>query len=172
MELNNRFPENTMELLYLSSTLDPSHAFRSFNVDVICNLAEKFYPADFTHSDLYTLRMQLGYYKLSMDRSNFQNIDSISTLYCRLVETCLAEDFYLISRLIRLVLTLLVSTSTTKRAFSSMKFIKNRLRNKIENEFLTDCMIIYIERDFASSIDNNSIIDKFYSMKKCRIQLR
>ena len=172
MELNNRFPENTMELLYLSLALDPSHAFRSFNVDDICNLAEKFYPEDFTYSDLYALRIQLGYYKLSMDRSDFQNIDSISTLYRRLVETCLAEDFYLISRLIRLVLTLPVSTSTTERAFSSMKFIKNRLRNKIENEFLTDCMIIYIERDFASSIDNDSIVDEFYSMKKRRMQLK
>ena len=107
-----------------------------------------------------------------MDRSDFQNIDYISTLYRRLVETCLAEDFYLISRLIRLVLTLPISTSTTKRAFSSMKFIKNRLRNKIENEFLTDCMIIYIERDFASSIDNDSIVDEFYSMKKRRMQLK
>ena len=172
MELNNRFPENTMELLYLSSALDPSHAFRSFNVDDICNLVEKLYPGDFTHSDLYALRIELGYYKLSMDHSDFQNIDSISTLYRRLVETCLAEDFYLISRLIRLVLTLPVSTSTTERAFSSMKFIKNRLRNKIENEFLTDCMIIYIERDFASSIDNDSIVDEFYSMKKRRMQLR
>ena len=107
-----------------------------------------------------------------MDRSDFQNIDSISTLYRRLVETCLAEDFYLISRLIRLVLTLSVSTSTTERAFSSMKFIKNRLRNKIENKFLTDCMTIYIEKDFTSSIDNDSIIDEFYLMKKRRIQLR
>ena len=60
MELNNRFTENTMELLYLSSALDPSHAFRSFNVDDICNLAEKFYPEDFTYSCLYALRIELG----------------------------------------------------------------------------------------------------------------
>ncbi|KAF3457324.1 hypothetical protein FNV43_RR01981 [Rhamnella rubrinervis] len=67
MELNNRFPENTVELLCLSSALDPSHGFRSFNIDDICKLAEKFYPEDFTHSELYPLRIQLGYYKLSMD---------------------------------------------------------------------------------------------------------
>ena len=131
MELNNRFLENTMELLYLSSTLDPSHAFRSFKIDNICNLAEKFYPEDFTHFDLYALRIQLRYYKLSMDRSDFQNIDSISTLYRRLIETSLTNDFHLISRLIHSILTLHVSTSKTKRAFSSLKFIKNHSGHKI-----------------------------------------
>ena len=71
MELNNRFSKNTVELLYLSATLDPSHAFRSFKIDNICNLAEKFYPEDFTHFDLYALRIELGYYRLSMDHPDF-----------------------------------------------------------------------------------------------------
>ncbi|KAF3456004.1 hypothetical protein FNV43_RR00647 [Rhamnella rubrinervis] len=52
----------TVELLYLNSTLDHSHAFRSFKVDDICELAKKFYPEDFTYSDLYTLIIQLEYY--------------------------------------------------------------------------------------------------------------
>ena len=108
-----------------------------------------------------------------MDRClDFHHIDSISSLYRRLVETDLTYDYCLISRLICLVLTLPISTSTTERAFSSMKLIKNRLRNKIEDEFLANCMIIHIERDFASSIDNDLIVDEFYSMKKRRMQLR
>ena len=107
-----------------------------------------------------------------MDHPDLQNTDSISRLYRRLVETSLANDFHLISRLIHSILTLHVSTSKTKRAFSSLKFIKNQLQNKIENEFLTDCMIIHMERDFASSIDNDSIIDEFYSIKKFRAQFR
>ena len=31
----------------------------------------------------------------------------------------------------------------------------------MDNNFLTDCMIIYIEREIVDSIDVNSIIDKF-----------
>ena len=53
MEVNNRFPQNTMELLYLCTVLDPSCAFKSFKVENTCNLAEKFYFEDFTHYDLY-----------------------------------------------------------------------------------------------------------------------
>ena len=82
MELNNRFSKNTMEMLYLSTMLDPSHAFSSFKVNNICNIAEKFYPEDFTHSNLYALRIELGCYKLSMDHIDFQNINFISILYC------------------------------------------------------------------------------------------
>jgi len=46
-------------------------------------------------------------------------------------------------------MTLLVSIATSERYFSTMKIIKNMLKNKIEVEFLTSSMIIYIERDIA-----------------------
>jgi len=47
--------------------------------------------------------------------------------------------------LIRLVLTLLVSTATTERALSAMKHVKTVFCNKMEQEFLVDSMMIYIE---------------------------
>ena len=61
------------------------------------------------------------------------------------------------------MLTLYVSTATTERAFLIMKLIKTLLRNKMENEFLLDCMVIYIEREFIDIIDSDSIIDEFSS---------
>ncbi|XP_028104127.1 uncharacterized protein LOC114303186 [Camellia sinensis] len=47
-ELNNKFKEDVMELLVLSSALDPRDGYRSFKIEDICNLANKFYPMDFT----------------------------------------------------------------------------------------------------------------------------
>ena len=41
-------------------------------------------------------------------------------------------------------MTLHVSTTTMERAFSAMKIVKIRLRNKIGNDFLTDSLVIYI----------------------------
>ena len=73
--------------------------------------------------------------------------------------------------LIRLVLTLPVSTATTERAFSAMKHVKIVLRNKIEEEFLVDSMMIYIEREFLEDYDSDSTIDEFYSTKHRRVQL-
>ncbi|XP_042380071.1 uncharacterized protein LOC121972472 [Zingiber officinale] len=129
MELNTRFNESSVELLSLSTALDPKNSFESINIDDICKLAMKFYPEDFTNQDIIALK------------------------------------------LIHLVLMLPVSTATTERAFSAMKNVKTTLRNKMEDEFLEDCLTLYIERDLAKDIDIDSIIDEFYVSKSRRAQL-
>ena len=42
-----------------------------------------------------------------------------------------------------------------------MNLLKTRLRNKMDNDFLKDCMVIYIEREIVNSIDVDFIIDEF-----------
>ncbi|GMY39380.1 TTF-type domain-containing protein [Fagus crenata] len=102
----------------------------------------------------------------------FQNLTSLSELCRRLVETGKVSIYFLIDRLVRLVLTLPVSTATTERAFSAMKLVKTTLRNKMEDGFLADCLVIYIERELARNIDSNSIINDFYSIKNRRAPLK
>jgi hypothetical protein len=46
-ELNSRFSDGIVELLVLISALEPKDNFKSFKVDVIYKLAEKFYREDF-----------------------------------------------------------------------------------------------------------------------------
>jgi hypothetical protein len=43
-ELNNRFREHVMKLLILSTALSLKDAYKSFKIDDICNLVEKFNP--------------------------------------------------------------------------------------------------------------------------------
>lgn len=76
-----------------------------------------------------------------------------------------ADTHYLVDRLIRLILTLPVSTATTERSFSAMKLIKTRLCNKMEDEFLADSMMLYIEKEIADQFSTDSIIDEFKSKK-------
>ncbi|XP_025692312.1 uncharacterized protein [Arachis hypogaea] len=45
-ELNGRFNDNMVELLILSSTLDPRNNYKFFNVNKVCELVERFYPSD------------------------------------------------------------------------------------------------------------------------------
>jgi hypothetical protein len=92
-------------------------------------------------------------------------MSTISELYRGLAETNKSQHYHLIDMLIRLVLTLPVSTVTTERAFSAMKHVKTVLRNKMEEEFLADSIMIYIERELVKDIDSDSIIDEFYSTK-------
>ena len=66
------------------------------------------------------------------------------------------------------MLTLLVSTATTKRAFSTMKLLKTRFRNRVEDELLADNMIVYIEKEIAGNFTIEMIMDEFYSMNNRR----
>ncbi|KAI8563423.1 hypothetical protein RHMOL_Rhmol03G0110200 [Rhododendron molle] len=53
-----------------------------------------------------------------------------------------------------------------------MKFVKTRLRNTMEDDFLATFLITYIEKDIARSFDANSIIDAFNYMKERQIQFK
>ena len=52
MELNDRFTEQSIELLVLTTALDPKDQFKKFDIDKICVLAEKFYSEDFDASEV------------------------------------------------------------------------------------------------------------------------
>ncbi|KAM0893613.1 hypothetical protein ACQ4PT_024979 [Festuca glaucescens] len=169
-ELNSRFSVQSTELLILCTSLDPRNSFRSFNLENICLLATKFYPSDFSEHERDNLRCQLRHYELDVLRNQeFLNLSTIAELCQKLFETEKLTDYHLIDRLIRLVLTLPVSTATTERAFSAMKLVKSRLRNKMEDLFLRDCLIIYIEREIALTFTTDTIIDDFDARKKRRV---
>ncbi|XP_073151973.1 uncharacterized protein [Henckelia pumila] len=173
MELNNRFTEKSMELLTLCDALNPSDGFQSFSDSAICSLAKKFYPCDFSGDDMEHLRSQLNHYKLDVfEDPRFKNIYSLPELCRLLTETKKSKIYFMIDSLIRLVLTLPVSTATTESAFSGMKLLKTQLRNKMEQEYLNNAMILYIEREFARDIDLKYVIDRFDLLKNSRLQLK
>ena len=85
-----------------------------------------------------------------------------------LVKTRKCMIYHLINRLIWLILTLPVSTATTEHVFSAMKCVKTRLRNRMEDDYLTNFLITYIEKDIARGLYTNSIIDVFNNKKERR----
>jgi membrane-anchored glycerophosphoryl diester phosphodiesterase (GDPDase) len=74
--------------------------------------------------------------------------------------------YQLIYQVVVLVLTLPVSTATIERAFLVMNIVITRFHNKIEDEFLTDALNLYIEREIAATFSTDSNIDDFCDMKK------
>ncbi|KAL7230409.1 hypothetical protein ACSBR2_008819 [Camellia fascicularis] len=64
---------------------------------------------------------------------NFPNSE-IGDLTRKLVETKKDIVYPLVYLLVKLALILPVATATVERAFSAMKFIKNRLRNRMGDQ--------------------------------------
>ncbi|KAK9998134.1 hypothetical protein SO802_017737 [Lithocarpus litseifolius] len=169
-ELNHRFSKHAVELLNLSSALDPKEARKSFRSIDILLLVSKFYPKDFTNQEMTLLKTKVDHYEHNVVRHpDFKKLSSISELCQWLVKIRKSLFYPYIYRLITLVLTLSVSTATTERAFSAMNIIKNRLRNKKEDNFLMDSMILYIEKEIAAKFGTESIIDDFRDLKEHRV---
>ncbi|CAN0829480.1 Zinc finger MYM-type protein 1 [Linum grandiflorum] len=171
-ELESRFNETTVRLLQLGAALDPRDSFSSFNADHIYELAVEFYPQDFADHEQLLLRSQLPYYERHVVRNSDFKVPSLAKLLEMLVTRRLEEQYTMICRLIRLLLTLPVSTATTERAFSAMKFVKNDLRTKMADGFLADSLLMFIERDYTRQLDVESTIDEFARLKNRRVQLK
>ncbi|GJX12753.1 zinc finger MYM-type protein 1-like protein [Tanacetum coccineum] len=105
------------------------------------------------------------------NNKKLRKASTIAELCVSLVKTEKHETYYLFDRLIRLILTLPVSTATTERAFSAMKVCKNRLRNKMSDDFLGNSLVVYIEKEIAEKIDSQSVIENFKSLKGRRAEI-
>ncbi|XP_050379409.1 uncharacterized protein LOC126796707 [Argentina anserina] len=127
----------------ICSSLDPRDDFKYFKTEDVCNLAKRFYLEDFDDGEMCTLELECAYYEKDM-RSD-------------LLLSCATSCVY-------------NSTSTTEKAFSAMNIIKNRLRNMMEDEFLDDCMVIHIEKEYADSIDNVVVIEDFENLSNRRVK--
>ena len=51
----------------------------------------------------------------------------------------------------------------------AMKVVKTNLRNKMENDFLTDSLMSDIENDIASTFSLDSIVNDFENLKERRV---
>ena len=69
-------------------------------------------------------------------RSNdlFLEFQGVGELAEKLMKTRKHDTYPLVYLLVKLVLTLLVATTTVERSFSAMKYIKNELRNQMRDQ--------------------------------------
>ncbi|PPR92804.1 hypothetical protein GOBAR_AA27869 [Gossypium barbadense] len=70
-ELKSRFNEHVVELLTLTTTLDPKEFFKLFDINKICSLVNKFYPEDFSQQEKEPLPYELKHYELDVFSTAF-----------------------------------------------------------------------------------------------------
>jgi hypothetical protein len=52
-----------------------------------------------------------------------------------------------------------------ERCFSAMNVVKKKLRNKMGDQFISDCLICYVEKYMFSAINNDQVFNLFKKMK-------
>ncbi|KAH1155006.1 hypothetical protein GLYMA_18G180700v4 [Glycine max] len=151
VEMDHRFSEGSNIILDCFSCLDPKNSF------------SKLF---FSDDDRGTIRDQLETYVLQVRRNaSFSTCEDVQSLAMKMVQTEKHLVFPLVYKLIELALILPVSTASVERAFSAMKIIKSKLRNKINDVWFNDLMVCYTEREIFKSLDDIDIIRTFTAKK-------
>ncbi|KAL5187783.1 hypothetical protein HKD37_05G013396 [Glycine soja] len=156
-ELNDRFDEDTTELLQYVSCLSPSSSFEAFDVKKLLRMVE-LYPNDFVDVPEVVVRHQLQNYVRNVRCDpKFAKLKGLSDLCAKLVETKKCNTFDIVYRLPKLALVLPVATASVKRVFSAMKFVKSQLCYKMGDQWLNDRLVTFIERDVLGTINNDDL---------------
>ncbi|XP_059315652.1 uncharacterized protein LOC132066343 [Lycium ferocissimum] len=129
-------------LLHRVACLSPTDSFSSFNIKKIMRMTE-LYPDDFDEFSMGALKNQLATYIIDV-----RDID---------------ERFANLNGLF--------ATASVERAFSTMKFIKNDLLNRMNDGLLSGCLVPYVEKDVFINISNDAIVKTFQEMNPRRVQL-
>ena len=116
-EFNNRFSEANIDLLLCMACLNPSNSFVTFDKEKLIRLA-KFYSSDFLGIDILTLDSQLKNYIFDMCNNDlFLELQGVSELTKKLLNTRKHETYPLVYLLVKLVLTLPIATATIEISF-------------------------------------------------------
>ncbi|KAK1393278.1 hypothetical protein POM88_012334 [Heracleum sosnowskyi] len=111
------------ELLILSASLNPRDGYRSFNIENICKLAEKFYPEDFLGDEKIHLQCELQHYGLDVPvLPDLKNLSTLGDLCHGLVTTGKADMDYLIVYIEKEI----AETISTEEIIDSFYLIKER----------------------------------------------
>lgn len=149
-----------MELLSLNNNLILKDIYTTFDMNNIYALVDKLYPIDLSENEKNSLRYQLQQFHLDLVGHPYLNNLSIISEFCEAIKkTRKIDTYYLIDRLICLILTLLVSLTNIEISFSTRKIIKTRLQNKMKDEFFADNIMLYIENEIVEHFNHDSIID-------------
>lgn len=68
-------------------------------------------------------------------------------------------------------MTLPVSTASAERAFSTLKIVKTRLRNKMEDDFLANSLLVNIEMEITEKYSYEDVLAHFTGAKRRRANL-
>ena len=88
----------------------------------------------------------------------FSTLKGIGQLAEMMVEMKEGVSYPLIYSLVTLTLILSIATATVERAFLAMNIIKNQLRNRIEDRWINNCLVTYIEKYIFKTIESEEIM--------------
>ncbi|TYH31487.1 hypothetical protein ES288_A01G177000v1 [Gossypium darwinii] len=189
-------PYKAVELPVISFGLDLRDNYKTFWVEDICKLMNDFYQENFTEQEKLHRKIQLKHFQWQHARipnpCEFNSKFEPTGVFTRpSTRPCPQPMSFTRPRHTSVVgrkaLTIVefcqVLAKTNKSSMyplfdrimhlhSTMKIVKRRLCNRIEDDFLSTDLVAYVEKEIARDFSIDSIIDEFDLMKKRRVQFK
>ena len=148
-EISRRFNEKNIKIMHAIQACNP--------------LAKNFLVPHFLLPlvELYGLDKEMVELEAKLAKRTLENKDITNTqeVYSNLLSLC--DAFPELLKLLRISMTIAISTASCERSFSSLKRIKSYLRSTMSEQRLTDLAIISIERELSNSISLDEAIHSF-----------
>lgn len=167
-DLKTRFSQNTLELFQLSFFL-PSNFLKlpkdqKEETDKIKSVANDFQILLNKNDICSQLVGEYYIWKEKWIREYQKDSSIISKHAIDVLQNCDEEVFPLINKILKLLITLPISNSSSERTFSSLRRLKTWLRSRMSETRLTGLALMNIHRD--TDIDVEKVIQRFSKNKR------
>ena len=163
-ELNRRFSAENKEIMKGISALTPkSSLFLQWEV------LQPF--ANMYKCNLGDLELEVLNMKRMLTRRPTEEKPKGRLEFSSLTER-LRDAFFELNRLLTIACVIPVSTASCERSFSTLRVVKNYLRNRMTDARLNSLMLLGIQSKRANSLNLDTVIDNFKcKFPNCRISL-
>ncbi len=148
-EMERRFSETNLGVMKGVQACNPTSS-TFLEVSILKEMASLYSLSD----DLLSTECHLAKRTLAG-----KNIESVTDVYSFLIS--LQTAFPTLTKLLRIALTLAVSTTQCEISFSALKRIKTYLRTNMSEQRLTDISLLSIERELSNTISFTDVIERF-----------
>ena len=109
-------------------------------------------------------------YNQNQHNITIKEVTLISTL-CDIMNTISVSKTMLseVFKLLRIFLTIPVTTATAERIFSTLRRLKNYLRSTMGQQRLNNMMLLHIHKDLIDDINNIKIAQEFVNANERRM---
>ncbi|KAM9119888.1 zinc finger MYM-type protein 1-like isoform 2-T2 [Pangshura tecta] len=159
------------------SGLDPKHFDNADNVNKLKFLADMY--SDVIDSQTAIVEEFLSFKDMYKDimitsgrvKSSVDENLTINSVLKFMIANDMCSIYPNLSRLYHIFLTLPISSAVVDRPFSRLKLIKSYLCSTMSEDRLSRLALLAIERQLATEVDYNKVIDNFARMKLRRKRL-
>lgn len=125
----------------------------------LCSLASQWERLKLPHLESYTVRTA----EETEDGEDME-LNNTSCTSCKDCAICvyhiLSDAYHVIGLAYKFLLTLSFSQVACERTFSTLKFVKNRLRSTLTQERLEAFVLKCTEKEILMTLDNDGVIDR------------